>query len=304
MAFGYNTKIDYGKPVNYLQNAMLSGQVQTALQQRFDVNSAKLEEIIKKVSSVPILQEDAKRYLGEKIQGGLNLIQANLKASRGNGLLSNSVSTQLQGYITDAIDGKVKDHLRYSQQIQNFEAGVAKMREKDPKTYNQKNYEFSKYMAGYNEYINGTVDTKLGSLQYTPNKDVWGDATKKIDDIIKAKGDMTVDVIDPNNPATVIKKSLKGLSKEEIVKYMPELLDSQDKQQLMIDGWDDMKNLNPQQISARFDEYINTKNSLGLQEVKKIDSILNERSGSLTNEEIESYQDRKKAWTDYLEWTN
>lgn len=304
MAFGYNTEIDYGKPVNYLQNAMLSGQVQTALQQRFDVNSAKLEEIIKKVSSVPILQEDAKRYLGEKIQGGLNLIQANLKASRGNGLLSNSVSTQLQGYITDAIDDKVKDHLRYSQQIQNFEAGVAKMREKDPKTYNQKNYEFSKYMAGYNEYINGTVDTKLGSLQYTPNKDVWGDASKKIEDIIKAKGDMTVDVIDPNNPATVIKKSLKGLSKEEIVKYMPELLDSQDKQQLMIDGWDDMKNLNPQQISARFDEYINTKNSLGLQEVKKIDSILNERSGSLTNEEIESYQDRKKAWTDSIEWTN
>lgn len=304
MAFGYNTEIDYGRPVNYLQDAMLSGQVQTALQQRFDVNSAKLEEIIKKVSSVPILQEDAKRYLGEKIQGGLNLIQANLKASKGNGLLSNSVSTQLQGYITDAIDDKVKDHIRYSQQIQNFEAGIAKMREKDPKSYNQKNYEFSKYMAGYNDYMNGTVDSKLGSLQYIPNKDVWGDASKKIEDIIKAKGDMTVDVIDPSNPATMIKKSIKGLSKEEIIKYMPELLDSQDKQQLMIDGWDDMKNLSPQQISARFDDYINTKNSLGLQEVRKIDNILNERSGSLTNEEIKSYQDKKKAWIDSIEWTN
>lgn len=306
MAFGYNIEMDYGRPVNYLQDAMLSGQVQTALQQRFDVNSVKLEEVIKKVSSVPILQEDAKRYLGEKIQGGLNLIQANLKASRGNGLLSNSVSTQLQGYITDAIDEKVKNHIRYSQQIQNFEAGVQKLKEKDPKSYNQKNYEFSKYMAGYNEYLNGTVDSKLGSLQYIPNKDVWGDATKKIDDIIKAKGDMTVDVVDESDPSgkTLIKKSIKGLSKEEIIKYMPNLLDSQDKQQLMIDGWDDMKNLSPQQISASFDEYINTKNALAKEEVDKIDKILAERKGALTNEEIKNYTDKKTAWTNSIEWTN
>ena len=306
MAFGYNIEMDYGRPVNYLQDAMLSGQVQTALQQRFDVNSSKLEEVIKKVSSVPILQEDAKRYLGEKIQGGLNLIQANLKASRGNGLLSDSVSTQLQGYITDAMDDKVKNHIRYSQEIQNFEAGVQKLKEKDPKSYNQKNYEFSKYMAGYNEYLNGTVDSKLGSLQYIPNKDVWGDATKKIDDIIKAKGDMTVDVVDESDPSgkTLIKKSIKGLSKEEIVKYMPNLLDSQDKQQLMIDGWDDMKNLSPQQISASFDEYVNTKNSLAKEEVDKIDKILAERKGALTNEEIKNYTDKKTAWANSIEWTN
>ena len=299
MAFGEILNKEQYPSVNYLQDAVRSGQVQSALQNRFDVNSAKLEELVQKVSSIPILQEDAKRYLGEKIQGGLNLIQANLKASRGQGLLSNSVTTQLQGYITDAIDDKVKDHIRYSQQIQNFENGVAKLREKDPKSYNQANYDFAKYQAGYNEYLNGTVDTKLGSLQYTPYKDVWGDALKKAEDIKKMKGDQTIETLGSDG-ITKIKRELKGLTPEEIVRYMPELVDSQSEQQIMIDGWADMKHLKPEQISEYFNTYINTKKNAYSEEINKIKDILKTDGGKLSANQREAYQQKLDSYNSEL----
>lgn len=299
MAFGEILNREQYPSVNYLQDAVRSGQVQSALQNRFDVNSAKLEELVQKVSSIPILQEDAKRYLGEKIQGGLNLIQANLKASRGQGLLSNSVTTQLQGYITDAIDDKVKDHIRYSQQIQNFENGVAKLREKDPKSYNQANYDFAKYQAGYNEYLNGTVDTKLGSLQYTPYKDVWGDALKKAEDIKKMKGDQTIETLGSDG-ITKIKRELKGLTPEEIVRYMPELVDSQSEQQIMIDGWADMKHLKPEQVSEYFNTYINTKKNAYSEEINKIKDILKTDGGKLSANQREAYQQKLESYSSEL----
>lgn len=299
MAFGEYTPLDYGQPVNDLQDAMLSGQVQTALQQRFDVNSVKLEEIVKQVTSIPILQQDAKNYLGERVRGALNIVQANMKASKGQGLLSNSVTTQLQGYIKDAIDDKVLTHLRYSQQIQNFESGVAKMKEKDFKTYNQNNYEFAKYQAGYNEYLNGTVDSKLGDLQYVPFKDVFGEALKKAEELKKLKGDQTVETL-ASDGITRIKRELKGLSPEEIVRYMPELVDSQSEQQMMIDGWAEMKNLQPSQISEVFNKYVDTKKNQYSAEIESIKDILNTDSGKLTSEQKQAYEQKVKIYESEL----
>lgn len=297
--FGEYTPLDYGQPVNIVQDAMLSGQVQTALQQRFDVNSAKLEEIVKQVTPIPILQQDAKNYLGERVRGALNIVQANMKASKGQGLLSNSMTTQLQGYIKDAIDDKVMNHLRYSQQIQNFESGVAKMREKDPKTYNQNNYEFAKYKAGYNEYLNGTVDSKLGDLQYVPYRDVFGEALKKAEELKKIKGDQTVETL-ASDGITRIKRELKGLSPEEIVRYIPELVDSQSEQQMMIDGWAEMKNLQPSQISEVFNRYVDTKKNQYNNEIEYLKDILNTDSGKLTSEQKQAYEQKVKIYESEL----
>ena len=131
--------INYGQPVDYTQHYQLQGQIQTAMQQKYDVNTAKLDAIIEQISNVPIQQEAGKKYLQERISNVLNTVSANLKVSGGNALLSNSYTNGITSDIKLAIDDKVKKHIKYSQDIVNFQQGVSKLREKDPKLYNQAN---------------------------------------------------------------------------------------------------------------------------------------------------------------------
>jgi len=258
MSFGEYIPKNFGQPVNYLQDALLSGQVQGALQQKFDVNTAKLEELVSKVSSIPLLQEDAKKYLGDKVQGALNLVNANLKASAGRGLLSNSVTTELSRYITSAIDDKVKTHMKYAQDIQNFEAGVAKLKEKDPKSFNQNNYEYAKYQAGLNNYLSGNVDTKLGTLSYVPYAgDPIEKMTEKALKYKQLKGEQTVEIVDPNDPAKKTVRKINGLTSDEILKYIPGIIDTETEQQLVIDGWGEYKT-NPAEAKKDFRDMLTT----------------------------------------------
>jgi len=285
--FGENIQQDYGQPVNYLQDAMLSGQVQTAMQGKFDVNTAKIDEMIAKVSSLPLYQQDAKRYLGEKVNGLLNTVNANLKVSGGRGLLSNSATNEIMRYVGTAIDDKVKKHMKYSQDIKNFEEGVTKLKEKDPKAYNQANYEFAQYKAGLNEYIKGNVDTNLGDLSYVPYKDVMGDMTKKAKDIKDLKGDQEVEAMSPDG-LTKIKKKVSGLTTEELVKYFPQMMDAQDEQQLMIDGWSEMKTMKPEQIAAQYDAFVGTKKKNYDDEIALLNSKL--KDDLSPNEKAETQQ--------------
>lgn len=242
MALGeVNQPINYGQPVNYLQDALLSGQTQAAMQQKYDVNTAKIEGMVEQISPIPIQQQAGKKYLMDKLQGVLNTVSANMKVSGGFGILSNSYTGGITSQIKGAIDDKVKKHIKYSADIINFEKGVAKLREKDPKLYNQANYDFAQYKAGLQNYLQGDENADLGSLQYNPYKDVFGDVTKKAMDIQKLKGKQTIKVPDPNDPSKMITTTYDGLSVEDAIKYIPGLLDAQDEQQMMIDGWNDIR---------------------------------------------------------------
>jgi hypothetical protein len=217
---------------------MLSGQTQTAMQQKYDVNTAKLDAIIEQVSNIPLQQQAGKQYLKERLQGVLNSVSANMKVSGGSSILSNSYTNGITSDIKLAIDDKVKKHIKYSQDIINFNEGVAKLREKDPKSYNQANFEFAQYKAGLQQYLNGDVEANLGSLQYNPYKDTNGDLVKKVKDLKDIKGNQVIET--PDGKGGIVKRTLNGMSVDEIVAYMPALLDAQDEQQLMIDGWYDL----------------------------------------------------------------
>ena len=55
MAFGVNPiKQDFGQTISTVADAQRNTQFQTALQERFDVNSAKIEEAIQRVSAIPL----------------------------------------------------------------------------------------------------------------------------------------------------------------------------------------------------------------------------------------------------------
>ena len=82
MANSYTSPIDYGDAISTMDIAQLTGQVQTAMQQRFDVNVAKVDDLIQKITSVPLSRDKDKKYLGDRLNSLLSMVDANSKIGR------------------------------------------------------------------------------------------------------------------------------------------------------------------------------------------------------------------------------
>lgn len=294
MAFGEVIPIQYSPTIQTTDVAQLAGNVQTALQGRFDVNSAKIEEMIQNVSSVPLLREKDKQYLGEKLNGLLNTVNANLKSSGGRGLLSNSTTAEVNRYITTAIDDNVKQQLANSQNIINFEKGVAGLKGKKDGGYNDANYAYSKYKAGYDSYMSGEVDT-LGSLEYSPYVDYKQTTMEKALKLKQLKGDQEIEVPDGRGGKTVTKVS--GLTAQEVIQYFPGMVSSEEEKQMAIDGWNAFRGAPPQAISQQATDFFNSRKNAIAEEIKSIEAM--ETVGTQT--QIQEAKRRKKMYQDDLQ---
>lgn len=300
MAFGEVIPIQYSPTIQTTDVAQLAGNVQTALQGRFDVNSAKIEEMIQNVSSVPLLREKDKQYLGEKLNGLLNTVNANLKSSGGRGLLSNSTTAEVNRYITTAIDDNVKQQLANSQNIINFEKGVAGLKGKKDGGYNDANYAYSKYKAGYDSYMSGEVDT-LGSLEYSPYVDYQQTTMEKALKLKQLKGDQEIEVpkLDANGNPTgyMVKTKVSGLSAQDIFEYFPEMLTSEERKQMAIDGWSSFRGAKPEEVEAHATTFFNQKKSNIQERIKEIEAL--EATG--TEAQIQEARRLKKVYQNDLQ---
>ena len=237
MAFGVNPiKQDFGQTISTVADAQRNTQFQTALQERFDVNSAKIEEAIQRVSAIPLLRDKDKEYLQKNMSNILNNVNANIKASGGRSLLNNNMSGQLTKLVGSSIDDYLVEQMSISTQKQQFDTQVAEERKKNPETFNAGNYQYSLDKAGWNEYIQGNEDSLKGGLQYIPYSDWSANATKKAVELAKLKGKRTIEIVDETTGRKTI-KSIEGLRPDEVAEYLPNLLSSQDMQQMRIDGY-------------------------------------------------------------------
>jgi hypothetical protein len=236
MAFGVNQKQDFGQTISTVADAQRNTQFQTALQERFDVNSAKIEEAIQRVSAIPLLRDKDKEYLQKNMSNILNNVNANIKASGGRSLLNNNMSGQLTKLVGSSIDDYLVEQMSISAQKQQFDTQVAEERKKDANTFNAGNYQYSLDKAGWNEYMEGKEDSLKGGLQYIPYSDWSANATKKAVELAKLKGKRTIEIVDEATGRKTI-KSIDGLRPDEVAEYLPNLLSSQDMQQMRIDGY-------------------------------------------------------------------
>ena len=236
MAFGVNQKQDFGQTISTVADAQRNTQFQTALQERFDVNSAKIEEAIQRVSAIPLLRDKDKEYLQKNMSNILNNVNANIKASGGRSLLNNNMSGQLTKLVGSSIDDYLVEQMSISAQKQQFDTQVAEERKKDANTFNAGNYQYSLDKAGWNEYMEGKEDSLKGGLQYIPYSDWSANATKKATELAKLKGKRTIEIVDETTGRKTI-KSIDGLRPDEVAEYLPNLLSSQDLQQMRIDGY-------------------------------------------------------------------
>lgn len=285
MAFGVNPiKQDFGQTISTVADAQRNTQFQTALQERFDVNSAKIEEAIQRVSAIPLLRDKDKEYLQKNMSNILNNVNANIKASGGRSLLNNNMSGQLTKLVGSSIDDYLVEQMSISAQKQQFDTQVAEERKKNPETFNNDNYQFSLAQAGWNEYMEGKDDFLKGGLQYVPYSDWSANATKKAAELAKIKGKREIEIIDPNNPSVKIKKSIDGLRPEEVAEYLPNLLSSQDMQQMRIDGWAQSKR-DPEGTKMQYNLTLDTQLQKATQFKKASEAILNSATASLEDKE-------------------
>lgn len=124
MANAYSTPINYGQTIPTTDLAQYLGTIQHGMQQKFDVNLAKIDELISKVSAVPLARDKDKRYLGEKLQNLLSIVDANSKID----LTDNVVARQISGQIASAIDDNVRTQLQNSAKISSFDQQLTAMK--------------------------------------------------------------------------------------------------------------------------------------------------------------------------------
>lgn len=233
MANAYTSPIDYGQATSTLDIAQLTGQVQTALQQRFDVNVAKVDDLIQKITSVPLVRDKDKMYLGDRLNSLLSMVDANSKVDMTN----NNVTRQISNYISTAIDDNVKEQIANSQKIQSFQQEAARIKKEKPELYNDANYAYAIDKSGYMDYVNEKTDS-IGNLQYTPYYDVPKNLNEPLEKWAKEMG--FEKVVDSSVEGGYIYKTVKGktLTEEQIANFVENRIatDSNLRQQLMIDS--------------------------------------------------------------------
>lgn len=253
MANAYSTPINYGETISTMDIVQLTGQVQTALQQRFDVNVAKVDDLIQKITSVPLVRDQDKKYLGDRLHGLLSMVDANSKVDMTN----NNVARQVNNYISTAIDDNVKTQISNSQKIQTFQQEAARIKKEKPELYNDANYAYAMDKSGYAAYMNGETDD-LGSLQYKEYYDVPKNLNEPLDKWAKEMG--FEKVVDSSVEGGYIYKTVKGktLTEEQIANFVDNriLTDPKLKQQLVIDSYYKYRGVSDEDLLKNYKEAV------------------------------------------------
>jgi hypothetical protein len=233
MANAYSTPINYGQTVPTTDLAQYVGAIQKGMQQKFDINLAKIDDLISKVATVPLARDKDKRYLGDKLQGLLSMVDANSKVD----LSDNVVARQISAYVTTAIDDNVKEQLANSQKISNYQQTAAQRKKDKPELYSDANYAYGLDKSGYQDYINEKTDS-LGTMDYIDNYDVDKNLTKELEAFAKERG--FEKVLDESVEGGYIYQTVKGkqLTEEEIGNFFDNKIatDPKLKQQFMINS--------------------------------------------------------------------
>jgi hypothetical protein len=233
MANAYSTPINYGQTIPTTDLAQYVGAIQKGMQQKFDINLAKIDDLISKVATVPLARDKDKKYLGEKLQGLLSMVDANSKVD----LSDNVVARQISSYVTSAIDSNVREQLANSQKIASYQQTAAQRKKDKPELYSDANYAYGLDKSGYADYMSEKKDS-LGNMDYIDYYDVDKNLNKELEAFAKERG--FEKVLDSSVEGGYIFKTVKGkeITKEEISNFYDNKLasDPKLKQQFMINA--------------------------------------------------------------------
>lgn len=258
-------------------------------QQKYDANQAKVDSVIENYKSLQLARGVDKDYLNERVKYLIDNINQFGPQDYG----SNAATQSIKYHIDQALDENVMTAIQETSKIKAYQAEVEKIKEKDPKAYNQLNDAYG--MAPAQEYMqNQEVGAKInGSLRYTPFKDIEGEVNTWLTDIQKNAKDGVVQLPDPNNPGQIIETTINGKSANELRQLALGYIGDRYNDQLKVNVWGNtggFKQMEPQVQSAiqSYDSVIGTKN-------KELIEIQTKLTGNLSNADKENLKQQAKS---------
>lgn len=262
-------------------------QVLNTLQTRYDANKAIVDQTIAQYEMLKGVRDSDNEYIANKVAEVKSQIDSygNLRFEHRSTV--DSLSKVLQNVIKDPI---VRDAVQSRAVYDNFNAEVSELKKKDPTKYNDRNYQYSLYQGGMEEYKAGKVK-KLTNLSYIP----YTDYQKQVSDVMmefeKAKKGQTIEVRDGQGGIT--KYTKEGLTPEQIKQIAKNSLDVNAKKQMEIDTWASSNKFQDEDFYNQSVSFID--NQKGINQTK-IDDLKIKIAQGGTEQEKEQWENNKKYY--------
>jgi hypothetical protein len=270
MANAYSQPANFGQTVSLMPMAQLNMQVQTAMQQKYDANVAKVDSIIQQFTSVPLLRAEDKQYFGERLQTLLSAIDSNSKIN----WTSSNASREVMNHISAAVDDRVLKQISNSQAIINFEQSAAEKKAKNPELYNDANYTYAKDKAGYEAYMKGEKDD-IGSLQLVDYYDIDKNLTDEVEKFAKDRG---YEKLLKEDQSGYVYRTVKGkqVTEDEIAGYVKLKMSSDPRlqQQMIINSHVNNRGISDEEVYKKYSEHVNSQVSYQDTKIQEIENQL------------------------------
>ena len=216
------------------ENFPLLAKVMELRQGKYDLAKSKMQQTLDAFGQIQVLRDIDNNYIGEKLNSVVSEVNdlGNLDLSRARN------SDMLQHKIKSAAgDPIILNAIENTNIYRNYSSEVAKIKEKDPKLYNEANYQYGLHMGKFKEYMADTTGkANLKSLNYVPYTDVSKEELEQVKMIKDLKGKRSFEVVDRDNPNQKITKSIDGLEPYEIKQLIQSTMSPAVRQQLEING--------------------------------------------------------------------
>lgn len=227
------------------------GKAATYLQQNYDTNVAETQQLINKYVGTDLLRDVDRQYLGERLNNLVNYV--NQSGTRD--WTRKSVATEIGNYISTAIDENVLAAIGSTQTYRKQQAEIAEA--KKNKQWSIQNEwaatrDFQRYIQS------GEVGDTYRAGTFTPYVDVTDKLLKNMDKLKDMGVEYVPTQIGGNSMFRMI-GTKEILSPETARQYLGAILDTQDLQQLAIDGQYSYKDFDDDKMSQAFNDSIDNK---------------------------------------------
>lgn len=224
-------------PVSSVDLQVVDNTLST-LQGKYDANSALIEQTLAYYNeNLKGLRDSDNQYIAEKLKQVKSTIDEYKKKNLNIAYNYNrdSIMSAVKSTLDDPI---VQDAIVSRQNYMQYQAQIAKIKEKDSSKYSQQNELFGLEQGGFNSYMQGKTK-KLGSMQYTEYINLPAEHSKRLQEYVKNYDDEQYLGREnhPNSQFHTVDIYGKRVLKSDLKNFLETSMDGKERNQLMIDAW-------------------------------------------------------------------
>lgn len=289
--YAQNSILQYPTEILPQYNFQVLSQALQYKQQASDANALKNQELINQFSSIDLVKDVDKEYLANRLQ----TVVSSLNSLQGADLSSQNVAGILQGHISSVVDDKVLNAAASTKNYRKLVSEIDHVKTKELDKYSPINEAFA--MRGAQAWLaNPNAGAGYQGGTYTPYVDKNKAMLAIVKDLKETKGDQVIEVpvVDAQGNRRIQKKTIKGMTSEEIQAYLPNIIPSDVKQQLVIDGWAQYQGEGGKAAAREvFDKYVQQNNSKLDNQIET--ARIGETATGISKKQRQLYANQKQA---------